>query len=135
LAGVDKICNDHIDHGQNHKVSSNGDTSSISSVAWFRMIKSVFEWHNKRKGKITSTLAESDVFFHTQEGLSAPDAQFVFVPGIVDDHVRKVKLGHGHSRHITFFRPESRKEVKLDSTDPDASLLNYPNFFGDKKIC
>ncbi len=84
-------------------------------------------------GKITSTLAKSDVFFHTKEGLSAPDAQFVFVPEIVDDHVRKVKLGHGHSRHITFCRPESRGEVKWDSTDPDDSLLNYPNFFGDEK--
>ncbi len=93
----------------------------------------MFEWHNKRTGKITSTLAESDVFFHTEQGLSAPDAQFVFVLGIVDDYVRKITLGHGHSRHITFCCPESRGEVKLDSTDPDDSLLNYPNFFGDEK--
>jgi choline dehydrogenase len=78
-------------------------------------------------------LAESGAFFHTKEGLSAPDAQFVFVPGIVDDHARKINMGHGYSCHITVCRPESRGEVKLRSTDPTDSLLIDPNFFGDEK--
>jgi choline dehydrogenase len=133
LAGVGQNLQDHIDYVQTYKVSSKSDTFGISLVGAFRMIKSMFEWRKKRTGKITSTLAESGAFFHTKEGLSAPDAQFIFVPGIVDDHARKVNMGHGYSCHITVCRPESRGEVKLNSTDPDDSLLIDPNFFGDEK--
>jgi choline dehydrogenase len=87
----------------------------------------------KRTGKVTSTLTESGAFFHTKEGLIAPDAQFVFVPGIVDDHARKINMGHSYSCHISVCRPESCGEEKLNSTDPMDTLLIDPNFLGDEK--
>tara|TARA_B110000902_G_scaffold251197_1_gene311169 strand:+ start:237 stop:1865 length:1629 start_codon:yes stop_codon:yes gene_type:complete len=133
LAGVGQNLQDHIDYVQTYRVSSKEDTFGISLAGGFRIIKSMFQWKKSRTGKITSTLAESGAFFHTKEGLSAPDAQFVFVPGIVDDHARKINMGHGYSCHITVCRPESRGEVKLRSTDPTDSLLIDPNFFGDEK--
>lgn len=133
LAGVGQNLQDHIDYVQTYRVSSKEDTFGISLAGGFRIIKSMFQWKKNRTGKITSTLAESGAFFHTKEGLSAPDAQFVFVPGIVDDHARKINMGHGYSCHITVCRPESRGEVKLRSTDPTDSLLIDPNFFGDEK--
>jgi choline dehydrogenase len=133
LAGVGQNLQDHIDYVLSYKVSSKADTFGISLTGGIRMIKSMFEWRKKRTGKITSTLAESGAFFHTKEGLSAPDAQFVFVPGIVDDHARKINIGHGYSCHITVCRPESRGEVKLNSIVPEDTLLIDPNFFGDEK--
>jgi choline dehydrogenase len=133
LAGVGQNLQDHIDYVQTYKVSSKADTFGISLTGGFRIIKSMFQWKKSRTGKITSTLAESGAFFHTKEGLSAPDAQFVFVPGIVDDHARKINMGHGYSCHITVCRPESRGEVKLKSTDPTDTLLIDPNFLGDEK--
>ena len=46
---------------------------------------------------------------------------------------RTAGIGHGYSCHITVCRPESRGEVKLQSTDPTDTLLIDPNFLGDEK--
>ncbi len=97
------------------------------------MMKSMLEWKNKRTGKITSTLAESGAFFHTEENLVAPDAQFVFVPGIVDNHARTLNLGYGFSCHLTVLRPDSIGEVRLNSNNLEDSLAIDPKFFDNDK--
>jgi len=93
----------------------------------------MFEWKNKRSGKVTTSLAESGAFFTSTDEVQVPDVQLVFVPGIVDDHARKLNLGHGYSCHITLLRPDSIGEVKLNSTNPEDSLAIDPNFFDNKK--
>lgn len=133
LAGVGQNLQDHIDYVQTYRVSSKEDTFGVSLSGGIKLIKAIFQWRKTRTGKVTSTLAESGAFFHTKEGLEAPDAQLVFVPGIVDDHARKLNMGHGYSCHITVCRPESRGEVKLNSADPNDTLLIDPNFLGDEK--
>ena len=133
LPGVGQNLQDHIDYVQTFKVDSNQDTFGLSVKGGARMLKSMLEWKNKRTGKITSSLAESGAFFSTEENTVAPDAQLVFVPGIVDDHARKVNLGHGYSCHITVLRPESIGEVKLQSSKPTDSLLIDPKFFNHEK--
>ena len=133
LPGVGQNLQDHIDYVQTFKVDSNQDTFGLSVKGGARMLKSMLEWKNKRTGKITSSLAESGAFFSTEENTVVPDAQFVFVPGIVDDHARKVNLGHGYSCHITVLRPESIGEVKLQSSKPTDSLLIDPKFFNHEK--
>lgn len=133
LPGVGQNLQDHIDYVQTFKVASSDDTFGLSVTGGMSMCKSLFEWKSKRTGKITSTLAESGAFFSTEEHTVAPDAQFVFVPGIVDDHARKVNLGHGYSCHITVLRPDSVGEVKLHSKNPNDSLVIDPKFFSHKK--
>jgi len=133
LPGVGQNLQDHIDYVQTFKVNSSQDTFGLSVKGGASMLKSMFEWKNNRTGKITSTLAESGAFFSTEEQTVAPDAQFVFVPGIVDDHARKVNWGHGYSCHITVLRPESIGEVKLKSSNPKDSLHIDPKFFSHKK--
>jgi choline dehydrogenase len=133
LPGVGQNLQDHIDYVQTFKVDSNQETFGLSIKGCTTMLKSIFEWRGKRTGKVTSSLAESGAFFSTEENTVAPDAQFVFVPGIVDDHARKINLGHGYSCHITVLRPESVGEVKLRSNNPKDSLLIDPKFFSHKK--
>ncbi|NRD73835.1 GMC family oxidoreductase N-terminal domain-containing protein [Shewanella sp. VB17] len=133
LPGVGQNLQDHIDYVQTYKVSSNEDTFGVSPKGGIDMLKSMFEWKNKRTGKITSTLAESGAFFSTQDNLVAPDAQLVFVLGIVDNHGRNVNLGHGYSCHITVLRPDSIGEVKLRSNDPEDALLIDPKFFENEQ--
>ncbi len=132
LPGVGKNLQDHIDYVQTFRVSSKEDTFGISLPGGLEIIKAMFEWKNKRTGKITSCLAESGAFFRTQDDLGAPNMQLLFVPGIVDDHARKVNLGHGYSCHITLMRPESVGEVRLNSKNPEDSLLIDPKFFDNK---
>lgn len=129
LKGVGQNLQDHIDYVQTFKVSYKFDTFGVSIPFSFRFLKSMFEWRKKRTGKVTSTLAESGAFFRTQEALEIPDAQLIFVPGIVDNHARNINLGHGYSCHITVLRPESTGEVKLKSNDPADTTLIDPKFF------
>ena len=133
LPGVGQNLQDHIDYVQTFRVGSKVDTFGISISGGIKIIKSMFEWKKKRTGKITSTLAESGAFFKTTDDIEAPDAQLIFVVGIVDDHARKVNFGHGFSCHITVARPESTGEVKLNSTNPEDTLAIDPNFFSDQK--
>jgi len=90
-------------------------------------------WSPKRSGRITSTLAESGAFFSTQDDLEAPDAQLVFVLGIVDNHARNFNMGHGYSCHLTVLRPKSTGEVKLQSNDPKDSMAIDPKFFDNNE--
>ena len=137
LPGVGQNLQDHIDYIQTFKVDSKHDTFGYSVKGSFRILKSMFEWHKHRTGKVTSTFAESGAFFSTQANLVAPDAQLIFVPAIADNHARTVNFGHGYSCHITLLRPESIGEVKLNSNKPEDSLAIDPKFFNhenDMKI-
>jgi choline dehydrogenase-like flavoprotein len=49
----------------------------------------------------------------------------------VEDHGRKMRLGHGFSCHVCVLRPKSRGRVGLHSADPLAAPLIDPDFFGD----
>ncbi len=131
LPGVGQNLQDHIDYVQTYRVSSKEDTFGVSLTGGTKLLRAIKEWKTKRTGKVTSTLAESGAFFKTDPSLSTPDVQLVWVAGIVDDHARKLHLGHGYSCHITLLRPKSRGEVKLNSALPSDSLLIDPKFFND----
>jgi len=133
LPGVGQNLQDHIDYVQTFKVGSKEDTFGYSIRGCFRIVKSLFEWHKHRTGKVTSTFAESGAFFSTEKNLVAPDAQLVFVPAIADNHARTVNFGHGYSCHITLLRPESVGEVKLNSNKPEDSLAIDPKFFSHQQ--
>lgn len=133
LPGVGLNLQDHIDYVQTFRVSSKEDTFGVSLRGGIKFTKSALEWKNQRTGKVTSTLAESGAFFKTDPDLAAPDMQLIFVAGIVDDHARKLNLGHGYSCHLTLLRPRSNGEVKLASSNPEDSLLIDPKFFDDEK--
>lgn len=129
LPGVGQNLQDHIDYVQTYKVSSSQDAFGISISGGAKMLGSMLEWKKSRTGKITSTLAESGAFFKSNDNAEIPDVQLVWVAGIVDDHARKVNLGHGISCHITLLRPKSRGEVRLNSSDPYDPPYIDPRFF------
>ena len=133
LPGVGKNLQDHIDYVQTFKTSSFTDTFGVSLPLTLKMIKAFFQWIFKRRGKITSTFAESGAFFKTSPEAPAPDMQLIFVPAVVDDHARNFHLSHGFSCHITLMRPESRGEVTLASADPAEAPVIDPQFFNDSR--
>ena len=49
---------------------------------------------------------------------------------MVEDHARKLRLGHGFSCHVCLLRPRSRGTIKLRSADPLESPAIDPNFLG-----
>lgn len=132
LPGVGENLQDHIDVIHTYRTKSNTDTFGASIRGGITLAKAIPEWKNKRTGKITSNFAEGIGFAKTDPSREIPDLELVFVVGIVDDHSRKIHLGHGFSCHVTLLRPKSRGWVKLASTDPTAAPLINPGFLEDE---
>ena len=115
LAGVGQNLQDHIDYTVAYKTNYNRDTFGISLRGSARVAAGAAQWASKREGIITTPYAEAGAFVYSEENLSEPDLQMVFVVAVVDDHGRKMHLGHGYSCHIEVLRPKSRGEVSLNS--------------------
>lgn len=131
--GVGRNLQDHIDHVQTWRTRSSSPTFGVSLRGTIALIKAIFQWKNKRTGMISSSIAESGAFFCSSPDVTVPDLQLVFVLGVVDDHSRKLHLGHGISCHVDVLRPYSRGTVTLASTDPRAAPVIDPNFLSDER--
>ncbi len=133
LEGVGQNLQDHIDHVQTWRAPSSSETFGVSATGTVKITQAIGEWKKKRTGLVTSTFAESGAFFRSSPEVETPDLQLVFVVGIVDDHSRKMHLGHGFSCHVDVIRPHSRGSVKLAGPDVRTAPLIDPNFLGDER--
>ncbi|WP_342118788.1 GMC family oxidoreductase [Pseudoduganella sp. OTU4001] len=133
LAGVGQNLQDHIDYVQSYRTRSNADTFGVSAAGGYHMAKAVGEWRKLRSGMVTSTYTEAGAFFRSAPEVEVPDLQLVFVLAIVDDHARKMHLGHGFSCHVTVLRPHSTGTVGLESNDPRQAPRIDPRFFSDER--
>jgi choline dehydrogenase-like flavoprotein len=133
LEGVGHNLQDHIDHVQTWRTRSDSPTFGVSATGTVKLTKAIFEWKNHRTGMVSSSIAESGAFFRSSPEVKVPDLQLVFVLGVVDDHSRKLHLGHGISCHVDVLRPYSRGSVTLANTDPRAAPLIDPNFLSDER--
>ena len=133
LPGVGKNLQDHIDYVQTWRVPSSTDSFGVSLRGSAKLTGAMLEWRNKRTGMITSAIATCGAFFRSSPEVPRPDLQLVFVLGIVDDHARKLHMGHGISCHVDLLRPHSRGTVSLASTDPHDAPLIDPKFLSDER--
>ena len=133
LIGVGKNLQDHIDYVVDYRSSETHSSFGISLKGSFQLLGDTFKWIRQREGRITSSIAESGAFFATKDDGERPDIQLIFVVGMVDDHARKLHLGHGFSCHATVLRPYSRGTVSLASPDPSEAPLIDPQFLADPR--
>ena len=133
LPGGGQNLQDHIDSVQTWRVPSHTDTFGLSLRGSARVTGAMLEWKNKRTGMVTSTIATCGAFLRSAPEVAVPDLQLVFVLGIVDDHARKMHMGHGISCHVDLLRPHSRGTVSLASTNPHDAPLIDPRFFSDER--
>ncbi len=132
LPGVGKNLQDHPDFIFGYK-SKSLDLLGLSMSGSVRLIKEIFRYRNERRGMITSNFAEGGGFLKTRPELVAPDIQLHFVTALVEDHARKLNLGHGFSCHVCLLRPKSRGFVGLASADPNQPPIIDPNFLGNEE--
>jgi choline dehydrogenase-like flavoprotein len=133
LQGVGENLQDHIDHVQSYRARSDTPTVGLSLRGGMTVARAIPEWKKKRTGLITTNYAESGAFVRSSPDVEVPDLQMVFVVAVVDDHSRKIHLGHGYSCHIEVLRPHSRGHVKLASRDPRAAPIIDPKFLDDER--
>ena len=128
--GVGRDLQDHTDFIFGHE-SPSLDTLGLSFGGLARALRELGRFRRGRRGMLTSNFAECGGFLRSRPDLPAPDLQLHFVTGLVDDHARRVRLGHGLSCHVCLLRPASRGSVTLQSADPLAPPRIDPAFFSD----
>ena len=133
LPGVGENLQDHIDYVFTYRTRSDTDTLGVSLSGGLRVVRGVSQWKRERQGLMTTSVAESGAFVRSRPDVEVPDLQLVFVQGIVDDHARKLHLGHGFSCHVDVLRPRSRGSVRIASPDPAAAPLIDPAFLADEE--
>ncbi|SEF77532.1 GMC family oxidoreductase [Jhaorihella thermophila] len=132
LPGVGQNLQDHIDFVLAWKTKDT-DNIGIGLRATAKLTSEIFKWRKHGNSMVASTIAEAGSFFKTDPNLDRPDVQTHFVISIVDDHARKLHLGHGYSCHVCVLRPHSRGEVFLQSADPMAAPGIDPKFLSDER--
>jgi choline dehydrogenase-like flavoprotein len=132
LPGVGENLQDHPDYVLSYD-SDLKDNIGVSVGGTFRMIREIFRYRRERRGMLASNFAESGGFIYVDRSEPSPDIQLVMVRAVVDDHGRKMHLGHGYSLHITVIRPKSRGSLWLNSADPAAPPAIDPAFLEDDR--
>jgi choline dehydrogenase-like flavoprotein len=139
--GIDQVANvpavgenlhDHIDITLCYKAKMK-DLFGVSLMGSVRMLGEMWKYRTKRQGLFTTNFAESGGFLYTDRAEPAPDVQLHMVRAIVDDHGRKLHMGHGYSCHVCVLRPKSRGTVELASADPTDHPLIDPAFLKDER--
>lgn len=133
LPGVGQNLQDHIDLIHAFRADSESDTFGTSLRFIPRFIREIMRWRKERAGMVSSPYAEAGAFFKSDPALDTPDLELILVRALVDDHGRKLHLGHGFSSHVTLLRPRSRGEVTLASREPQADPLINPRFLEDEE--
>ena len=130
LVGVGENLQDHVDYGLCY-TSRSTDLLGFSFRGMVHNIREFFKYRKNKTGLFTSNYAESGGFLYVDREEPSPDIQLHLTRALVDDHGRKLHLGHGYTAHVCVLRPKSRGRVALNSRDPLAHPLIDPNFFND----
>jgi choline dehydrogenase-like flavoprotein len=80
--------------------------------------RALAEWALRRRGPLTSSVAEAFAFVRSRPGLPAPDLQFHFAPAYFVDHGAGEFDGHAFTFGPVLVTPRSRGWVRLRSADP-----------------
>ncbi|SDO76516.1 Choline dehydrogenase [Lutimaribacter pacificus] len=132
LQGVGQNLQDHLDFILAYKTKDT-DNIGLGLRATLKLTSEILKWRRHGNSMVASTIAEAGSFFRSGPDVDRADLQTHFVISIVDDHARKLHLGHGYSCHICILRPHSRGEVGLNSADPmDAPRID-PKFLSDER--
>jgi choline dehydrogenase-like flavoprotein len=130
LPGVGQNLQDHLDFTLAYK-SKDRDNFGISLPGSLSLLKHINNWRKSGHSMIATPFAEGAAFLKTESHLDRADIQLHFVISIVDDHARKLHMGHGFSCHVCVLRPKSRGTVGLSSADPMAPPRIDPQFLSD----
>ncbi|MEY2947364.1 MAG: alcohol dehydrogenase [Pseudomonadota bacterium] len=132
LPGVGQNLQDHVTTVLIYKTHKINDAMGFSLKGTWNMLKAMWEWRTQRTGWITSNVSETQGFVSTDGNTDYPNIQLALCTGIVDDHARKMHMGHGYTLHVTLLRPKSRGSVTLASRNPTDKPLIDPAFFKHK---
>lgn len=131
-AAVGADLQDHVDYILSYEADDREDLMGGSPAFLWRMAKALFEFRKHGTGLMTTPFAEAGGFWKIRPDAPAPDVQYHFLPGIVQNHGRDKIREHGFSVHACVLRPESRGWVRLHSRDASQPPAINPNFLAEE---
>lgn len=78
----------------------------------------ILDYLLRKKGPLTSNIAEAGGFLKLDAEAPVPDIQFHFAPVFYIDHGFTSPPGHGFTIGPTLLHPKSRGQIRLNSNDP-----------------
>ena len=105
-------------------------TTSLSMVA-AESLRNTVQWLLRRRGMLTSNVAEAAAFVRTRDGLTGPDVELIFAPVPFIDHGLVKPAGHGMTLGPVLLQPRSRGRVSLASSSPFAKPIIQPRYLSD----
>jgi choline dehydrogenase-like flavoprotein len=85
----------------------------------------------RRRGMLTSNVAEAAAFVRTRPELPAPDLELVFAPVLFEDGGLTPPRGHGFTIGVVALQPRSSGVVRLRSADPLEPPAIAPRYLSD----
>lgn len=125
LPGVGKNLRDHLANGillATHGVETLYSAESFANLA---------RWLVRRRGPLTSNVAEAAAFVRTSADMSAPDLELVFAPVLFEEEGLVRPSRHGVTIASVLLQPRSVGEVRLSSPDPDDPPVIDPCYLTD----
>jgi len=136
LPGVGQNLQDHLDAIVQHRCKAR-EGYAVSFGALPAYIIAFFQYLFKRKGILTTNVAEAGGFAKTQYAGEIADIQYHFLPAILLNHGRTTAFGYGYGVHVCNLYPKSRGEIRLHSNDPSDKAIIDPKYLShadDKKV-
>jgi choline dehydrogenase-like flavoprotein len=136
LPGVGQNLQDHLDAIVQHRCkASEGYAVTFGAVPGY--IKAAFQYLFKRKGILSTNVAEAGGFAKTKYAGDIADIQYHFLPAILLNHGRSTAFGYGYGVHVCALYPKSRGEIRLHSNNPAEKAIIDPKYLthdDDKKV-
>ncbi|MDR3418797.1 MAG: choline dehydrogenase [Nevskia sp.] len=120
LPGVGENLQDHLDVWVSVRARTRVGVSFHPTFLW-RAIKAMLSYLLRRRGELTSNLAEVGGFIKSSPEQPIPDIQWHFTPAVNTSHAFKMSRSfkwYGYSVMNYFLRPYSRGRLGLASPDP-----------------
>lgn len=133
--GVGANLQDHLIVDLKYRVQ--GATTLNELARGPRLIGEILRYALTRKGLLTTSAAQVSLFAKSGPDADRPDLQFHVMPATLDAQTNKVEHLPGLTCGPCQLRPESRGRIVIDSRDPQAAPLIFPNYLDaerDRKV-
>ncbi len=130
LPGVGENLQDHLISGVTRHATTEDTLDLVESLP--KLGRHLLNYAIRKKGPLTSNVAEAGGFVRSSPDLEAPDIQYHFGPGFFLEHGRRNPEGQtGYTVGGLVLTPKSRGTVRLDGPDPETKPLVDPRYLSD----
>ena len=106
-------------------------TTRTDSMVTAETLRELAKFVTRRKGMLTSSVAEAHAFVKSEPAMDWPDLEILFAPVPFLDHGGTKPPGHGYTIAAVLLQPASSGSISLASNDPTAAPRIDPNYLSE----